>query len=116
MYWPQVTGCVPCELPALRSLSQASIDSPDIQLVLVLPAGAANVAQKLDVAWRGSVVRLDQRSYQQQLTVTPLPRIEVWDRGGRLLLLKTVPPNVIQAANLGEEVRWAKARAFAAKK
>jgi hypothetical protein len=116
MYWPQISGCVPCELPALRSLSQASIDSPDIQLVLVLPAGADNVAQKLGVAWHGSVVRLDQRSYEQQLTVTPLPRIETWDRGGRLLLLKTVPPNLIQATNLGEEVRWAKARSLAAKR
>lgn len=116
MYWPQVSGCVPCELPALRSLSQASIDSPDIQLVLVLPDGADNVAQKLDVAWPGSVVHLDRPSYQQQLTLTPLPRIEAWDRGGRLLLLKTVPPNLIQAANLGEEVRWAKARALAAKR
>ncbi len=116
MYWPEVTGCVPCELPALRSLAQASIDSPDIHLVLVLPADAANVAQQLGVAWRGSVVRLDPRSYQQQLAVTPLPRIEVWDRGGRLLLLKTIPPNFIQAAGLGDEVRWAKARALAAKR
>ena len=116
MYWPQLTGCVPCELPALRSLSQASIDSPDIQLILVLPAGAANVAQQLDVAWHASVVRLDKSSYQQQLTLTPLPRVEAWGRGGKLLLLKTVAPNLIQAAGLGDEVRWAKARALAAKR
>jgi hypothetical protein len=30
--------------------------------------------------------------------------------------LKTIPPNFIQAAGLGDEVRWAKARALAAKR
>ena len=115
MYWPEVTGCVPCEVPALRSLAQASIDSPDIQLVLVVPAGAPNVAEQVGVAWPGPLVQLDRESYQQQLTLTPLPRIEAWDRAGRLLLLKTIPPNLLQAAALGNEVRWAKARASATK-
>lgn len=116
IYWPQVRGCVPCELPALQSLSRASRESPDIQLLLVLPADASNPVQKLSVDWPGKIVRLDRRRYDEQVVLTPLPRIEVWDRGGRLLLLKTVPPNLDQAAALGDEVRWAKARALPRRK
>ena len=111
IYWPQVYGCVPCERPALQSLSLASVQSPDIRLIMVLPEGAPNIADRVSVAWHGSIVRLDRRSYERQKTITPLPRVEVWDRGGQLLLLKSIPPNFVQAAALGDEVRWAKARA-----
>jgi hypothetical protein len=100
----------------LESLSRASTESPDIRLTLVLPDGAANIADRMGVAWHGSVVRLDRRSYEQQVKSTPVPRVEVWDRGGRLLLLKTIPPNLMQAAALGDEVRWTKARATPANK
>lgn len=116
IYWPQVNGCVPCEKPALESLALLSAENPDIRLTLVLPEGATNIVDQLGVRWHGSVVRLDQRSYQKQNTLTPLPRVEVWDRGGRLLLLKSIPPNFVQAAALGDEVRWAKARALPAAK
>jgi hypothetical protein len=111
LYWPQMSGCVPCELPALRALAQAAAEQPDVQLVLVLPEQAINPAEKLGVPWPGSVVRLKTADYKKQIVVNPLPRVEVWDSAGQLLLLKTIPPNLVQAERVGDEVRWTKASA-----
>ncbi len=111
IFWPDVASCLPCDLPALRALANISAENRDTQLLLVLPAGAADPARKLGVHWPGTIVRLEHRAYKQQLVLTPLPRVEVWDRAGRLLLLKAIPPNLVQAEALGEEIHWARARA-----
>lgn len=111
LYWPEVGECLPCEMPALRSLAQVSAENPDIQSVMVLPIGAENPANRLGIQWPGKVVALDMKAYSKQLGVTPRPRIEVWDREGRLLLMKAIPPNTVRAAALGDEVLWAKAKA-----
>lgn len=111
MYWPDLSECRAFDSAILRSLAHASEERPDIQLLLVLPAGADDPSTKLHIDWPGKVVRLGRRLYKRQTVLSPLPRLEVWDTAGKLLLLQTIPPNLSEAENLGDRVRWIMARA-----
>lgn len=111
MYWPDLSECRAFDSATLRSLAHVSEERSDIQLLLVLPAGADDLSAKLHIDWPGKVVWLDRRLYKRQTGLSPLPRLEVWDTSGKLLLLQTIPPNISEAENLGDRVRWLMARA-----
>jgi len=110
LYWP-AGGCQPCNLPAMRALSELVLAHPEISVTTVVPAGFPSPAVAVGVAWPGQEASLEVEAYRQQMVLAPIPRIEVWDPHGQVLLLRSLPPNAVQAAALGDEILWAKALA-----
>lgn len=114
LYWP-AGGCLPCDLPSMRALSELVLTHPEIAVVTVMPEGRPSPVSSVGMEWPGRVLALERKQYRQQMVLAPPPRIEVWDPQGQLLLLRSLPPNAVQAAAIGEEVLWAKALAKPAK-
>jgi hypothetical protein len=110
LYWPG-GGCQACNAPALRALAELVVAHPEIAAVIVVPEGFPSPAAATGVAWPGAEVTLEPDAFRAQAVFVPLPRVEVWDPQGQLLLLRAIPPNAVQAAAIGAEVLWAKALA-----
>lgn len=113
LYWP-AGGCQSCNLPATRALSELVLARPDISVTIVVPDGFPLPAASAGIDWPGEVATLELEAYRRQMDLAPLPRLEVWDPQGQLLLLRSLPPNAVQAAAIGDEIVWAKAMAKSA--
>ncbi len=105
-YWPAVELCDPAAVAAAVALEKLAREEQTIRVTTIVPKGTRNAIERLGVPYPGETLEVPPRQYHAAGWLVPLPRVEVWSRDGRLMLLKAIPPNPNQATQLGEEIRW----------
>lgn len=105
LYWPAVNSC-DASAQAVVAALRGFVPKDPLEVVTVLPEGAPEGKARIGSSEAGRVVRVAGPVFQGVLKETPLPRVELWWRGRKLLLLKTLASSPSEAERLVEEVRW----------
>jgi hypothetical protein len=101
VFWPQLSNCASCDqlISAVIADWQAE-PGAEVAVVSVVPESA----RALDPWLPGAVVRLKSGDYKRFAAGSPLPRVELRDADGGLLMSRSVPNYGSQATLLTEEM------------
>lgn len=101
VFWPEASGCVSCDQMVSEVIS-GWMAAPDSQMtaVTVIP----DRPRAFQAWYPGLVVRLNAEDYARYRGGSPLPRVEIRNEKGALLLSRSVPNNGLQAELLNEEM------------
>ena len=90
VYWPSPGTCTPQEMRLLLILGEFLDENPEVGATAVLPEGST-VRDRYGVPLPGRLAHLPRRAYFVNADAAPIPRLEVWNREGQLLLFRTLP-------------------------
>jgi len=107
LFTPDFERCTPETMRILRALRQIAADYPDTRVFTLRPASRAGITAEYGEALPGARLTIPDASYQAQRGMAPTPRIEVWSRDGRLLLMRSLP-RVVTEKDVYDEVLWAR--------
>ncbi|HYC93183.1 MAG TPA: hypothetical protein VEO54_28520 [Thermoanaerobaculia bacterium] len=101
VFWPETSGCVSCD-HMISEVIAGWQKAPDAQMVVVtVVPDRARASQP----WHpGVVVRLTAEDYGRYGAGSPLPRVEIRNAKGAVLLSRSIPNNGLQADLLTEEM------------
>jgi hypothetical protein len=101
VFWPEASGCISCDQMISEVMSEW-LAAPDAQTVVVTVI--PNRERAFQPWLPGVVVRLDREDYRRFAGSAPLPRVEIRDAKGAVLLSRSIPKNGLQAELLKEEM------------
>ncbi|MFL6194355.1 MAG: hypothetical protein ACJ75H_09310 [Thermoanaerobaculia bacterium] len=107
LFTPDFEHCTPEEMRIVRALRRIAAENPDTQVLTLLPASRGKTTEVFGERLPGTLVAIPDRAFGRQGRRAPAPRIEVWSREGRLLLMRSLP-RVVTEEEVYEEVLWAR--------
>lgn len=87
VFHPEVTRCEPQEAVAVRALRRVEAEMEHVEITTVFPRRFFEHEERYGEPLPGRIVEISEASFRKQGATSPRPRLEVWDRQGRLLLL-----------------------------
>lgn len=91
-FLPEPERCTPQDLIATRALSRLAEEREDVAVLTVIPTGLPVEAGMDGLPFPGHVVDLPLHALEAAGRKVARPRLEVYGRDGRLLLLRPVNP------------------------
>lgn len=91
-FLPRPERCSPQDLIATRALSRLAEEREDVAVLTVIPAGLPAETGMDGLPFPGHVVDLPLHALEEVGRKVERPRLEVYGRDGRLLLLRPVNP------------------------
>lgn len=87
VFHSEVFRCTPQEATAVRALRRVEAEMPHVEIATVFPARSKAPEALYGERLPGRRVEISDERFFEEGKRAPRPRLEVWDRQGRLLLL-----------------------------